>query len=77
MLIKVSFLSLRTNSETRGHPLKLVVQPVSRDCRKYFFSNRIVNIWNALPSDVVLAVSIEAFKRRLGRLDLTGYVRWA
>ena len=36
------------------------------DLRKYFFTNRIVNLWNDLPDYVVMAKSTNSFK---GRLD--------
>jgi len=71
------FFSVRTGSKTRGHPLKLIVQPAQRDCRRYFFSNRVTNIWNSLPADVVMAKSVGTFKRKLSNVDLTKYVRWA
>jgi len=33
--------------------------------RHNFFTNRIVNSWNSLPSDIVSASSVAAFKKRL------------
>ena len=50
---------------TRGHSLKLLKQRSNLDLRKYFFSERVVNRWNALDEDAVSADSINAFKRRL------------
>ena len=35
--------------------------------RKYFFSARIVNIWNSLPNWVVDVQSVDLFKVRLDR----------
>jgi len=37
------------------------------DLRKYFFSNRIVNIWNSLPGHVVIADTVNCFKSRLDK----------
>ena len=34
--------------------------------RKYYFTSRVVNVWNSLPSFVVSAVTVNCFK---GRLD--------
>ena len=34
------------------------------DIRKNFFSQRVINAWNSLPSEVVEAESINAFKNR-------------
>ena len=33
----------------------------------YFFTNRIVNMWNSLPNDVVHAESTNTFKSRLDK----------
>jgi len=34
------------------------------DIRKYFFSNRIVSVWNSLPSHVVEADSVLTFQKK-------------
>ena len=51
----------------RGHSLKLFVNRSRLDCRKYFFSRRLVGEWNRLPQQVVDAPSVNAFKNRLDR----------
>lgn len=66
---------LRSSDRTRGHPLKLVVERCHLNCRKFFFSNRVVNPWNALPVDVVLAPSLNVFKQRLRGCDLGKYLQ--
>jgi hypothetical protein len=33
--------------------------------RKHFFTNRVINIWNSLPENVVAADNINLFKTRL------------
>ena len=38
---------------TRGHQRKLLKKSVRYDIRKYYFTERIVNIWNSLPDAVV------------------------
>ena len=53
-----NFFELRIDGRTRGHSLKLSVQPALHDCRKYFFSHRVVNAWNALPELLVTAPSL-------------------
>src|SRR6188768_1386409 len=60
-------LSLSTNSRTRGNSLKLNVQRTKYDIRKYCFSVRIVNVWNSLPDEVILAASINTFKNILDK----------
>jgi len=56
---------------TRGHSWKLVKFRCTRDCCKYFFSNRIINRWNQLDQQAVGASSINAFKGRLSRIKET------
>jgi len=35
------------------------------DLQKYCFTNRIVNMWNSLPDNVILADNVNQFKNRL------------
>jgi len=37
------------------------------DCLKYYFTNRVVPIWNSLPNSVVCADSTNLFKSRLDK----------
>ena len=55
-------LTLRKDSHTRGHQLKLLVKRPKYDIRKYSFTIRVVNSWNALPAAAVTATSINSFK---------------
>jgi len=43
------------------------------NAHKYFFSNRITEIWNALPSAFVEASSFNVFQQMLDCVDLTTY----
>jgi hypothetical protein len=49
-LISDRFCTLRTTSNTRRHPFKIVVKRSRLDVRRHFFSHRIVRVWNALPA---------------------------
>ncbi len=51
------------SSNTRGHPMKLLRLPCSKNLSKHFFNRRVTNMWNALPVDV-----INAFKNRLDKV---------
>ena len=55
-------------SSTRGHKQRLRGQ-LTKDCpaRTNYFTNRIVNSWNDLPSEVISAQSVNAFKNRYDR----------
>ena len=50
---------------TRGHNLRLHKFRAKYDLRKYYFTNRVVNIWNSLPSYVISAETVNCFKSRL------------
>ena len=42
------FFSLKKDSRTRGHEVKLVKDQCILDIRKYSFSQRTINEWNKL-----------------------------
>ena len=52
--------------KTRGNKYKLHHNLVKYDLKKYFFTNRVVSLWNSLPDYVFDVDSINSFK---GRLD--------
>jgi ribonucleases P/MRP protein subunit RPP40 len=52
---------------TRGHPLKLEKTRCITNTRLLTFPHRAVNDWNALPSHVVTATSVNAFKNALDK----------
>jgi len=60
-------LSFNKDTITRGNRFKLFQGQVRYDLRKYFFSNRILSIWNSLPDQVVSSDSLNMFKNRFDR----------
>jgi len=55
---------------TRGHDLRLQKSRVKYDLSdlcKFFFTNRVVNIWYSLPEYVVHADTVNCFKSRLDK----------
>ena len=52
-------------------PVNLVPKRSNLDIRKNFFSQRIVNKWNNLPSDVKTSPSLNAFKSRYDKLHVS------
>ncbi|VDL99629.1 unnamed protein product [Schistocephalus solidus] len=34
------------------------------DTRRFFFSNRVIKAWNALPADIIMSPSVDTFKRK-------------
>jgi len=63
------FFQYNTDKRTRGHCFKLIKKQCRLDLRKKFFSQRVVNIWNKLPSNVVSATSVNAFKKELDKFE--------
>ncbi len=54
-------------TKTRGNQFKMQARHTHYRLRGHFFSNRIIEVWNSLPNDVVSADSINIFKNRLDR----------
>ena len=52
---------------TRGNKYKLINHRFHYDLRNYYFSARIVNIWNSLPNHVIDVNSVNVFNARLDR----------
>ena len=61
------FVTISQGERTRGSSLKLYKKRCRLDVRKYFFSQRVVNVWNSLPESVVCAPSVASFKARLDK----------
>ena len=64
---KDSLFKMSTYQATRGHSQKIYKQRYRLKIRGHFFSNRIVDSWNDLPSEVVTAPSLNSFKSRLNK----------
>ena len=65
-----NLLQFAQNIRTRGHSYKVVLEPFRLNARKNFFSVRVSNIWNALPSAIAESGSLYTFKSQLRRLNL-------
>ena len=59
-------LNAAQNINTRGHKLKLL--KIFFKANANYFSNRVVNTWNKLPSSIVNSPSLNSFKARLDNL---------
>ena len=58
------YFTLSPVHQTRGHHLKLYKRPARLQLRANFFTQRVINEWNRLPSDVVSAPTISLFKQK-------------
>ena len=59
------FFSLKKDSITRGHEVKLVKDQCRLDIRKYSFSQRTINEWNKLSTDCITTSSMNMFKKKV------------
>ena len=59
------FFSLKKDSRTRGHELKLVKDQCRLHIRKHSFSQRTIHEWNKLSTDCVTASSVNMFKNKV------------
>ena len=53
------------NNNLRGHCFKYYKEINRLPSREHFFFNRIANLWNSLPNEVVSALSVDTFKAAL------------
>ena len=68
------FFSLKKDSRTRGHEVKLVKDQCRLDIRKHSFSQRTINEMNKLSTDCVTASSVNMFKNKVDTyLSRAGY----
>ena len=56
-----------SENNTRGHHFKVMKKKATKNTTMNAFSNRVVNDWNKLPSEVITADSTDAFKNRLDK----------
>jgi len=56
------FFTLNHSSRTWGHTFKLLKEQIFKDVRADSFSQRVINSWNRLPTEVVTAPRLGVFK---------------
>ena len=71
---QTKFFSFTAFKFSRGHPYKLSIPLAKLNTRKFFFSNRVIPAWNALPADVLIAQSTSAFKHCVRKIDLSKFL---
>ncbi len=61
------FFKPPADKRTRGHSMKLFKDRVTNATRSHFFSNRVIDMWNDLPEEVVSAKDVDMFKEKLDK----------
>ena len=61
------FVNVRETNITREHNLMISKEHFKIDVKIYSYSQRVVKIWNKLPTDWVNATSVKVFKNRIDR----------
>ena len=54
-----------STTNLRGHSLKLSKSQCNKLCRRRFFSQRVIDVWNSLSEFMVSAPSTNIFKNRV------------
>ena len=62
------FFDLKKETRTRGHKWRLDKGAFRTENRRHFFTQRIVRVWNQLPSNVVEADTLGSFKKLLDEI---------
>jgi len=53
--------------DLRGHRLKLFKPRCRLNCRRFSYSQRPIDDWNGLPSEIIESTSVNMFKNRLDK----------
>ena len=69
------FFILNNNNTRKFDHFKIVVPKSKYGVRTYDFSNRVINVWNALPENIVTSQTSKQFMTGLKKIDLSGYLR--
>ena len=64
-VVSPNMLAAGSSYATRGHGFRLQKIRARYDLRKYYFTNRVVNMWNSLSGYVFSAESVNCSKKRL------------
>ena len=65
--VTIWLFNLRIESNTRGQRCKIFKERPIREVRRDSFFFRLTGPWNSLPNQVVEALTVETFERRLDR----------
>ena len=60
-----TFFKIASSTNLRGHSLKLYKHNIRLDTRKYFFSQRVIDMSNKLDADLIACRTVSTFKKHL------------
>ena len=69
--VKDFFTFQKSRYNLRRHSQCLVLPKYNGNVRGNFFSHRIIRTWNALPNEIVSSATLDSFKSRLKKFDIT------
>ena len=61
------YFEIDRSNQTRSNGYKIIGKRFQSHEAKFFFFNRVVNVWNRLPYDTVNSTSINSFKNKIDR----------
>ena len=61
----LTFFLVASSTNLRGHSLKLYKHNLRFDTRKYFFSQKVIDMWNKLDTDLIACHTVSTFKKHL------------
>ena len=64
-----SLFDFNTNTRLRGHNFKIVKKFTNKSKYHNFFTNRVVNRWNTLPTHIVNSKTINDFKNNFDKYN--------
>ena len=66
----MTFITLSSNFNmlrNKGNALKLLKPRATKDVQKFSYTNRVVDLWNQLPNEVVNAKNLITFEKPLDK----------
>ena len=73
-LDKSKYISITNNHSLRGHAYKLYKNRINTRVHRHFLFNRVINIWNVLPSNFFNTNVVASFKRKLETFNFSAYL---
>jgi hypothetical protein len=68
------FTIANSGYDTRGHKYKLLTSHSLVDVQKYFFSERVIPVWNNLAAIETDFANLQAFEHFIAKADLSNFV---